>query len=61
MMGAVRAHKLDLDGRVVRARALREERRGQILQASRKVFAEKGYHGGSIADITDQVPASVSP
>lgn len=42
-----------LDGRVVRARALREERRGQILRAARSVFAEKGYHGGSIADIID--------
>jgi AcrR family transcriptional regulator len=41
------------DGRVVRARALRSERRLQILRAARKVFSEKGYYGGSIADIID--------
>ncbi|MCK6550687.1 TetR/AcrR family transcriptional regulator [Myxococcota bacterium] len=42
-----------VDGRVLRARAQRVERRGQILEAARKVFAEKGYHGGSIADIIE--------
>lgn len=30
---------------------MREERRTQILQAARRVFAEKGYHVGSINDI----------
>jgi AcrR family transcriptional regulator len=47
------AQKEDLDGRVLRARALREERRAQILTAARRVFAEKGYLGASIADIID--------
>ncbi|GMV40123.1 MAG: hypothetical protein AMXMBFR64_18390 [Myxococcales bacterium] len=41
------------DGRVRRARALREERRSQILDATRRVFAAKGYHAGSIKDIID--------
>ena len=45
--------RADEDGRVLRARALREERRQQILLAARKVFSERGYHGGSIADIID--------
>ncbi|NUN13719.1 MAG: TetR/AcrR family transcriptional regulator [Myxococcales bacterium] len=39
------------DGRVTRARALREERRQQILYAARGVFAHRGYHASSIADI----------
>jgi AcrR family transcriptional regulator len=47
------AGREDIDGRVLRARALREERRAQILQAARRVFAEKGYLGASIADIID--------
>lgn len=42
-----------MDGRVLRARALREERRSQILDATRRVFAEKGYHAGSINDIIE--------
>lgn len=42
-----------MDGRVRRARALREERRSQILDATRRVFAAKGYHAGSIKDIID--------
>jgi AcrR family transcriptional regulator len=41
------------DGRVRRARALREERRAQILDAARRVFGEKGYHVGSINDIIE--------
>lgn len=39
------------DGRITRARALREERRHQILEAARGVFAHKGYHASSITDI----------
>lgn len=41
------------DGRVLRARALREERRAQILLAARRVFAQRGYHAASIQDIID--------
>lgn len=42
------------DGRVLRAREMRVERRAQILQAARRVFSQKGYVGGSIADIIDE-------
>jgi AcrR family transcriptional regulator len=42
------------DGRVLRAREMREERRAQILDAARRVFAKKGYVGGSIADIIEE-------
>lgn len=48
------AVKEQQDGRVVRAREMREERRVQILAAARRVFSEKGYVGGSIADIIDE-------
>ncbi|MGM0575978.1 MAG: TetR/AcrR family transcriptional regulator [Myxococcota bacterium] len=41
------------DGRVVRARARRRQRREQILEACREVFAERGYHGSSVQDILD--------
>jgi len=43
----------DTDGRILRARALREKRKTEILSAARQVFAGKGYHAGSIADIID--------
>jgi TetR/AcrR family fatty acid metabolism transcriptional regulator len=42
------------DRRVLRARALRDKRRVEILQAARKVFARRGYLGASIADIIDE-------
>jgi len=36
------------------ARALnREKRRGQILDAARKIFSEKGYHQTSVSDIVN--------
>lgn len=41
------------DGRVLRARALRRERRSQILAAARSVFADKGYVQTSIRDLLD--------
>ena len=42
------------DGRVLRARARRTERRAQILRASRRVFAAKSYHTASIQDILEE-------
>lgn len=39
------------DGRVLRARALREQRRRQLLAAARRVFAERGYHQTSLQDL----------
>jgi AcrR family transcriptional regulator len=42
-----------MDGRVIRARLLRERRRTDILLAARRIFAEKGYHAASITDIID--------
>ena len=41
------------DGRSARARALREERRAQILDVAVQVFADKGYHGTSITDLVE--------
>jgi AcrR family transcriptional regulator len=41
------------DGRVVRAKAMREQRRAAILDAAAQVFAEKGYEAGSIADVIE--------
>lgn len=41
------------DGRTERARAQREERRAQILDAALEVFAAKGYHAASISDLVD--------
>ena len=40
-----------IDGRVARAQRLREERRAQVLDAARRLFAEKGYHATSVHDI----------
>ena len=39
------------DGRVLRARELRRDRRAGILAAARAVFARRGYHGSSIGDL----------
>jgi AcrR family transcriptional regulator len=39
------------DGRVTRAERLRVERRAQVLDAARQLFAESGYHATSINDI----------
>jgi AcrR family transcriptional regulator len=41
------------DGRVARAREQRRTRRDQILRAAERVFAERGYHNASIADVID--------
>lgn len=42
-----------VDGRVLRAARLREERRAQVLATARRLFAERGYHATSIADIIE--------
>ncbi|MFO0574901.1 MAG: TetR/AcrR family transcriptional regulator [Polyangia bacterium] len=41
------------DGRVSRARRLREERSAQIQGVARQLFAERGYHGTKLQDILD--------
>ncbi|MEZ4265898.1 MAG: TetR/AcrR family transcriptional regulator [Myxococcota bacterium] len=46
------------DGRVLRARALKEERRVQILEAGRRLFATRGYHGVTIDDLTAEAGIS---
>jgi AcrR family transcriptional regulator len=38
---------------VARAREQRRTRRDQILRAAERVFAERGYHNASIADVID--------
>ncbi len=42
------------DGRVERARRLREARREQLLEASRRVFARQGYGATSIQDLLEE-------
>lgn len=42
-----------VDGRSLRAEALRESRRAEILETAEAVFAEKGFHGTRISDIID--------
>jgi AcrR family transcriptional regulator len=39
---------LKVDGRVSRARRLRESRRSAVLAVARRIFSEKGYHATSI-------------
>ena len=39
---------LKVDGRVSRARRLRESRRAAVLTVARRIFSEKGYHATSI-------------
>jgi AcrR family transcriptional regulator len=41
------------DGRVARARGLREARREQVLEAARGVLAEKGFQAASVSDIIE--------
>jgi AcrR family transcriptional regulator len=41
------------DGRVARGARLREERRNQVLDAARRLFALRGYHATSVHDIID--------
>ena len=41
------------DGRVARAARLRAARRTQVLAVARRVFAERGYHATSVADIIE--------
>jgi AcrR family transcriptional regulator len=46
------------DGRVIRAQAMRERRRSHILEAAAEVFATKGYHEGSVADVIERAGVS---
>lgn len=46
------------DGRVTRAKEQREARREQLLEAGRRVFAERGYHATAISDIIDAAEVS---
>lgn len=41
------------DGRSLRAQRLRHERRAQILDVARQLFAQRGYHATSIQDLLD--------
>ena len=41
------------DGRSARAQQRREQRRGEIIAAAKRVFKERGYHAASIGDIID--------
>lgn len=45
------AARSGVDGRTLRAKAQREERKAQILDAAMGVFAENGYHRSSISDL----------
>jgi AcrR family transcriptional regulator len=42
-----------VDGRVARAQKQRESRKAAVLQAARRVFAQKGYHATSIDDLIE--------
>ncbi|MCB9556046.1 MAG: TetR/AcrR family transcriptional regulator [Deltaproteobacteria bacterium] len=46
------------DGRVRRAAERRSQRQEQLLAAARQVFAQKGYHATSVADILERANAS---
>ncbi|MCS6913329.1 MAG: TetR/AcrR family transcriptional regulator [Myxococcales bacterium] len=43
-----------VDGRVSRAQRLRAQRRQQVRQAARRLFAQRGYHDTSIQDILQE-------
>jgi AcrR family transcriptional regulator len=42
-----------IDGRVSRARHLRESRRAAVLTVARRIFSQKGYHDTSINDLIE--------
>jgi len=42
-----------VDGRVSRARLLRESRRASVLAVARRIFSQKGYHDTSIDDLIE--------
>jgi len=43
-----------VDGRVSRARLLRESRRASMLKVARRLFSQKGYHDTSIDDLIEE-------
>ena len=53
MAGEV-ASEVISDGRSLRAQRLRNERRLQILEVARQLFAQRGYHATSIQDLLDR-------
>ena len=50
-----------VDGRVSRARLLRESRRASVLAVARRIFSQKGYHDTSIDDLIEAPRSRAAP